>query len=304
MKEASAVGVASGKVILLGEHSVVYGEPAIAAAIDRQLEVTVRPRSGGNPYGAIGNRQRLAIARAAQRFGIEPETLMVEVRSEIPMGCGLGSSAAFSLALIRALSLFSRKPLLDGEVASRAAEIENVFHGTASGVDLAAAVQGGVIWFERFSAAPIVELLPPEPLDLVIALSGKPRGTFGPVSRLRDRYERFPKLYGRMFRLTGDVVRSARIALAAGDLELLGSLMNAAHGLLNALGVSTPTIDRMVRLARSAGAVGAKLTGAGGGGAVIALAPRGAEAVVSALAEEGFESFVTRLSVREPKGSQ
>ena len=134
------------------------------------------------------------------------------------------------------------------------------------------------------------------------AISGVVRlsPTAGPVGRLRERVRTHPGLYHQFFDLAANLVYAGRGALGTGDFETLGCLMDAAHGLLNSMGVSTPTLERMTAIARGAGALGAKLTGAGGGGAIVALAPDSAHDVAAALRAEGFESFITRVG--EPIG--
>lgn len=289
----SASGVAPGKVILLGEHSVVFGKPAIAAAIERRLEVRIRLDDGAR--APADGRLAEAIDAAAREMGVEPKHLVVDVVSDIPPACGLGSSAALSLALVRALATMTERALSDDELRSRASRVENVFHGTASGVDVAACAAGGVIWFERADPPRIETLRPAKPLDLVIASSGENRSTAGPVGRLRERRAQRPEIYGRLFDLAGDVVRAGRTALEQGDEQALGALMDVAHGLLNACGVSTPALERAVAVARAAGAAGAKLSGAGGGGVIVALSPGCAVAVGEALRAAGFDSFHTRI---------
>jgi mevalonate kinase len=288
-----ASGVAPGKVILLGEHSVVFGEPAIAAAIERRLEV--RARFEDSSQSSDDPRLTAAIAAAGAETGIDPAQIRVEIRSDIPPACGLGSSAALSLALVRALASLTDRSLNAEELLAGASRVENVFHGTASGVDVAACGSSGVIWFERATPPRIERLTIAKPLELVIAASGEQRSTAGPVGRLRERRTQRPELYGRLFRLAGDLVREARGALERGDAEALGTLMDVAHGLLNGWGVSTPGLERAVAVARAAGALGAKLSGAGGGGVIVALAPGRAPAVVTALRDAGFESFTTTI---------
>jgi mevalonate kinase len=289
-----AVGSAPGKIILLGEHSVVYGEPAIAGALDRRLTVCARYDADAKPP----NDERLerAIAAASEAAAIDRRGIAIEIESEIPSACGLGSSAALSLALVRALvSLAGGSPPRD-EVTARASRVENVFHGTASGLDVATSASEGLIFFERGTPHRVEPLAVRSAIDVVIALSGDPRSTAGPVGRLRERYTRRPDLYGRFFRLAGDLVREGREAIAREDWRELGELMDAAQGLLNGFGVSTPTLERMIGVARSAGALGAKLSGAGGGGAVVALAPGNTPDVAAALAAAGFTAFASRIA--------
>ncbi len=290
---ASGEGSAPGKVILLGEHSVVFGEPAIAAAIERRLEIHLGRGERCAPL-ADAKLER-AVELAAGDLGLDPRLLRVEIRSEIPPARGLGSSAALSLALVRALASLVGEAISADEARRRASRVEDVFHGTASGVDVAASASGGVIWFERSTPPRIERLRPAEALDVVVALSDEPRSTAGPVGRLRERHARRPELYGQFFRLAGELTRAGRGALERGDWPDLGELMDAAQGLLNAFGVSTPTLERMVGVARGAGALGAKLSGAGGGGAIVALAPGRAGEVAASLRAAGFEAFPTRI---------
>ena len=160
---------------------------------------------------------------------------------------------------------------------------------------MATSWDGHIVWFERGDPPRIERLRAGKPFDLVIALSGEVRSTAGPVGRLRQRYAARPELYGKFFRLAGDLVRAGRVALEGGDWETLGALMDAGQGLLNGFGVSTPILERMIGTARGAGALGAKLSGAGGGGAIIALAPERSSEVAEALRTAGFETFCTRI---------
>jgi mevalonate kinase len=290
-------GAAPGKVILLGEHSVVFGEPAIAAAIERQLEVRARFVPKATPHA--DPKVEAAVGFAARDFEVDPSTLEIEIVSDIPPACGLGSSAALSLALVRALAALAGASLSDEEARRRASRVEDVFHGTASGVDVAASASAGMIWFERSTPPRIEPLTVRRPVDLVVALSGEPRSTSGPVGRLRERHARRPELYARLFGLAGETVRAGRVAVEREDWPGLGELMDVAQGLLNAFGVSTPTLERMVGIARDAGALGAKLSGAGGGGAIIALAPEQAQRVAERLRAAGFEAFSTRVGSRD-----
>lgn len=286
-------GSAPGKVILLGEHSVVFGQPAIAASVARRMEVDVREAPGAVAHP--DPKVAAALVFAAEERGLDPARLSIEIRSEIPPACGLGSSAALSLALVRALAALVGEDVAPDEARARASRVEDVFHGTASGVDVATSASGGVIWFERAMPPRIERLRPAAPVDLVVALSGDPRSTAGPVGRLRARNASRPELYGKLFRLAGEIVGEGRAALEQGDWAGLGALMDVAHGLLNGFGVSTPTLERMVAVARAAGALGAKLSGAGGGGVIVALAPTGAADVQAALRDAGFEAFVTTI---------
>ena len=173
-----------------------------------------------------------------------------------------------------------------------------------SAADVATSAAEGMIWFERGTPPRVERLSTQNPIDVVIALSGDPRSTAGPVGRLRERHARRPELYGRFFKLAGDLVRAGREAVEREDWPTLGELMDAAQGLLNGFGVSTPTLERMIGVARSAGALGAKLSGAGGGGAVVALAPGNAREVAAALEAAGYEAFASRIGSNAKVDSQ
>ncbi len=294
-------GSAPGKVILLGEHSVVFGQPAIAASIARRMEIVVRRQDGAKPHP--DPKVAAALEFAAKERDLDPRGLALEIHSEIPPACGLGSSAALSLALVRAIADLAGADLVGDDARVRASRVEDVFHGTASGVDVATSASGGVILFERSTPPRIERLRPAAPVDLVIASSGDPRSTAGPVGKLRARNAERPALYGKLFRLAGEIVSDGRIALEQGDWSGLGSLMDIAQGVLNGFGVSTPTLERMIAVARGAGALGAKLSGAGGGGVIVALAPANAPEVEAALRGAGFEAFVTRIGDSKEVGN-
>lgn len=285
---------APGKVILLGEHAVVYGEPAIAAAIGARVRVRVEDGPGAElmlPGGLLTPPEVLdgvvAIAReVGRRRGFRAFT-----ESEIPLGGGLGSSAALGVALARAFSLDEGRECLPAEAARLAMLLERVLHGAASGVDPAACAHGGAIWFERLHVEPL-ELR--AQLWLVIAPTGIPRGTRATVLPLAKRRLEAPELYEPMLSRLGELVRGGRESVERGDLEDLGARFDEAHVVLGRLGVSCVELDRTVAALKAAGALGAKLTGAGGGGAAIGLARDGREAARIAAAVGGG-AFAERL---------
>jgi len=294
---------ASGKVILLGEHVVVHGHPAIVAALDRGVAVTVAPRSGGDGGGGVGGelpepRLRDAFALAARLLGVDEHGFGVALAGDLPIGMGLGSSAALAVALLRALAAGAALPLDDARLAAAAHEIERLFHGTPSGVDSTAAAFGGVRWFVAGPPLRHEPLALATPLPLVVVLSRTPHTTLTTVGGLRERAAVRPEVYQPVFTAVGALVTSARAALERADLAQLGALMTMNHGLLRACGVSTAELDALVDDALAAGALGAKLTGAGGGGAVIALPDGEPEALLAALRARGHEGFAVRLGAR------
>ncbi len=288
---------ASGKVILLGEHVVVHGHPAIVAALDRGVAVTVSPRSGGEDVSRDLSDPRLhdAYALAARLLGVDAHGFAVAIDGDLPIGMGLGSSAALAVALLRALAAAAALPLDDARLAAAAHEIERLFHGTPSGVDSTAATFGGVRWFVAGPPLRHEPLALVRPLPLVVVLSRTPHTTLTTVGGLRERAAARPEVYQPVFAAVGALVASARVALERDDRAGLGALMTMNHGLLRACGVSTAELDALVDDALAAGALGAKLTGAGGGGAVIALPAGEPEALGVALEARGHEAFAVRL---------
>jgi mevalonate kinase len=277
-------GRAPGKVLLLGEHSVVYGHPALAASIPRYVTVDVEPAPearlelpGGmqTPFPLL--EAAVAMARDAGFTGL----FHARVRSEIPLGSGLGSSAALGVALARAL-----KPGCGAsQAAALAMRIERVLHGAPSGVDPEACAREGVIFFTR-GDPPRVEPVRGEAF-IVVALSGIARGTHSTVLPLAERRKSDPAIDPLLARL-GTLAKEGRQLFERAELEQLGSRFDAAHEALRELGVSCPELEEAVAGLRKAGAVGAKLTGAGGGGAAIGLARNAAHAAEIAARTGGF----------------
>jgi mevalonate kinase len=278
-------GRAPGKVLLLGEHAVVYGQPALAAAIPRFVRVSVEqaaePRidlPGGmqTPFHVLD--AAASLARAAGWMG----GFVVRVESEIPLGSGLGSSAALGVALARAF-----KPgCFAGEAAQLAMHLERVLHGAPSGVDPAACAHGGVIFFTRGEPPKIEDVT--ASAWLVVALTGIARGTHTTVMPLSQRRAREPEVIDPLLARLGELSRLGRRDLERGDMNGLGASFDEAHAILGELGVSCVELDEKVSALKTAGALGAKLTGAGGGGAAIGLARDEAQALAIAAKTGGF----------------
>lgn len=309
---------APAKVILLGEHFVVHGEPAIVLAIDKRARVTVesttdkriRIRSetmkisgcflGDNfrrEEGGGDARERLepiySVARRLLGLSKEDIGLNIKIDSSIPVAAGLGSSAAVAVASAAALSHLLGTGLTRDEIFQIAFEAEKIVHGTPSGVDPAISTYGGVILYRR--GGEIKPLNIEVDLPLVIGDTRKGRSTGEMVAHVNDLRRRYSPIVDKVIKAGGEIVARSIGALKAGDLETLGELMNMNHALLYAVGVSNELLERLVCAARKAGALGAKLTGAGGGGCMIALAaPERLEDVAEAIERAGGEALVTR----------
>lgn len=289
---------AHGKVILLGEHAVVYGVPAIAAGISIGARATAR--AADRAKLTLGD-QEIDAARSADLVGALTSLLgalgagphEVVVSSDLPAGAGLGSSAAMGVAAARAVLQALGQPEERERVLDAALAWEKVFHGNPSGIDTAAALFGGCIWFTRAEGASKLALA--RPLTLAVAVAGPPASTkvmVESVARLRDRR---PEVFEKSLEGIRSLVKNARLALEAGDLPGLGRLIDLNQMLLAGLMVSTSEIERACQIARDAGALGAKLTGAGGGGAVVALCAEDASPVLDAWKAAGLTCFSTRV---------
>ncbi|MEG3310065.1 mevalonate kinase [Streptococcus sp. SS-4456] len=279
----SVVGRANGKIILMGEHAVVYGQPAIAMPFSA-VEITAQVREQGQALSVacdfyeglvhkmpkIWESLKHAIRFSLYRIGAPTDpAIHIEISSTIPAERGMGSSAAVAVAVARALFAYYKKELTDSELWDIVQSSEKIAHGNPSGIDAATTSGKSPVFF--------IKQQPIQPLELklhaylVVADTGVTGNTLEAISDVADLLEKKPEAV-KLVEELGNLTRQAKEDLATDQAELLGSRMNQAHALLQKIGVSDPSLDKLVSLAQESGALGAKLTGGGRGGCMIALA--------------------------------
>ncbi len=307
-------GVACGKVILLGEHAVVYGIPAVAVGIDRGARASATLLHAPGPSRLhirgwnvdlteldgdhdLGRAFRALLQVTRDEGALSDETLSVEAEADLPPGGGLGCSAAMGVAIARALDPYASVET----IAQRVMAWERIFHGNPSGIDAAVSARGGCVLFEK--GLPLETVHVRGGLTLCVGNTGIASGTKAMVDAVARYRWRRPQIVDKAFEGVRALVRNASLAIEDGDRFALGRLMDLNQMLLGGLFVSTQEIETMCEVARSNGAMGAKLTGAGGGGSVVALVNgmAGAEKVLEAWSREGFSGFATRVvGTQEP----
>ena len=283
---ALTVAHAPGKVILFGEHAVVYGWPAVAVPVlDVQATAAVEdalPRSGVtivaddlkrtfNLFDAPRDDPlRVIVSATLSRLGVGMRVdLKITVSSTIPIARGMGSGAAVSTAIVRALAQHVGDWLTSRAVSDLVFETEKIYHGTPSGIDNTVIAFGKPVYFVKDKTVDIFWV--GEPFQLVIGDTGITSPTRVAVRDVRAAWEQDRERYGEIFEEIGTLAHMGREAIEAGDAEVMGQLMNANQKLLHLLGVSSPELEGLIEAARQGGAWGAKLSGAGRGGNMIAV---------------------------------
>jgi mevalonate kinase len=290
-----STATAPGKIILFGEHAVVYGRPALAVPVTQvQARATIQKTGGfsGEKWadsvliqapdiGLFSPLSRIqaeyathpldaVIQETFQRLGIvRPPAFTLTIESSIPVASGLGSGAAVSVAVIRALAALCKQTISDEKISQIAYEIEKLHHGTPSGIDNTVIAYAKPVYFVR--GKPIQIFNPARPFTLLIADTGQAAPTKESVGDVRKLWEADTSRWEAVFDKVGEIVAEARNAIESGDVSRLGPLMDVNHALLQEMTVSSPELDRLVLTAKSAGADGAKLSGGGRGGNMIAL---------------------------------
>jgi mevalonate kinase len=298
---------ATGKIILFGEHAVVYGRPALAIPVtqvhvDVDISDAVRPgiwieAPDVNLHAELNTLPSdHPIASVLHNFlflaRISPfPSLEIKISSTIPVASGLGSGAAVTVALVRSLSAHLHSPMTDEEVNAFAYEIEKLYHGTPSGIDNTVVTYAKPVYFIK--GQPIEVFKVGRPFTILIADTGVSAPTRESVGDVRRLWMNDKSRWETVFDKVGEISFTARRAIEAGKPELLGELMNENHELLQKLTVSSPELDRLVEAARNAGALGAKLSGGGRGGNMIALIePEKAERISRSLKATGAKNTI------------
>ena len=304
-RNGAATGTAAGKIILLGEHAVVYGRPALAVPVPAAVRANVIPGNGGIrlsapvwgidkawEHGSSGAEGAAAVVDLIiTRCQLEESSLDLKIDSSIPLGVGLGSSAAFAVAVIRALDRFALLELSDEEINTLALECEAITHGTPSGIDNYLSTYARPVLFASEAPRSFEHIDAATRLPLVVASCDQRGATKEMVAAVRRRHNASPAAYDAIFEQMGRLAVTGAEALSGANYPALGAMMNMCHGLLSAIEVSTPDLENMIHLARTSGAVGAKLTGAGGGGSIVALCPGRVEEVTRTLLEAGYQTM-------------
>jgi mevalonate kinase len=306
-------GSGYGKVILFNEHFVVYGIPAIASAIGSKTIAKVE-LSDGKGWSIQDERlatpgykeekldhQKDSTDRILKAAGIDTNitSLKIILSGDLKAASGVGASAASCAAIARALSHQFNLGLSEEKINEIAYEGEKGYHGTPSGIDNTAATYGGLIWFKKGEPNIMERLKLKEPVEIVMGNTGVVANTKAAVAGVRERKEKEPKKYEKIFNEAKNLALEARKALESNDFKAVGQHMNKNHELLQGIEVSSKDLDFLVELARKNGALGAKMTGGGLGGYMVALTPgkEAQEKVAKTIEKEGFEALKTKIGV-------
>jgi len=318
LSKEAVTASAPAKVILFGEHFVVYGEPAVVLAIDKRAYASAQLRKderihissvnlrvsgtfkgvrfqaekGGSKallkLEPVKNAVQQVLERAERKAGVN-----VRINSDIPVSAGLGSSAAVATSTITAVSNLLKVELSRDQIFRMAYESERLVHGTPSGIDPAISTYGGALQFQR--GKDFVPLNVQTNVPLVIGNTNLVRSTGELVAIVRHIREQYTTIIDPIITAGGKITVDAIEALRRGDLQTVGELMNINHALLCAVGVSHEALERLIYAARKGGALGAKLTGGGGGGCMIALTKENkVKQIMTAIERAGGTTFEAR----------
>ncbi|MDY0410242.1 mevalonate kinase [Virgibacillus soli] len=281
--EQIAIGVAHSKLILIGEHAVVHGQPAIAipfplVGVESVIEYvpgTIKIDSTFY-HGPISSAPKSlagivrSIYETLDHLKLPHRDLLIQVKSSIPPGKGLGSSASVAIAVVKSLFAYAEQPYTKEDLLYFANLSEEVAHGAPSGIDTLTITAECPVWFEREN--PVYYIKPSDDFHFIVADTGKYGDTRTAVESVANLFKSAPKIIQEKLDRIGELTYQAKHALEKAGKNILGQLLNEAQKELEALGVSDATLNKLINFARQEGALGAKLTGAGNGGCIIALA--------------------------------
>lgn len=296
----NAVAEAPSKAIITGEHFVVHGAWALAAALPLRVraELSRAPRFSVASDRFAPTSPRLApvgrvVDEMAREYSVSP-LVRVSVTSKVPEGAGLGSSASTMVAVAAAFSRLHSLGLGVDELVKFSMVGEKGIHGRPSGIDPTVCARGGAILFRPGSKPRKVKLEGPR--TLIVSYSGVNRSTRGQIGRVAQMKAKYPGLFSSLAGAVGELSLQAARLLSKGDMRGLGNLLAVDHAALDSVGASNDVLDGMVNLMAELGCFGAKLTGAGGGGSVVGVAPEAKEkSIVSGLSARGFDTFAARI---------
>jgi len=298
-----------GKVILLGEHAVVYGSHAIAGPVPLAMQAKVWDSKDGIhlliPRWGIDERIRKnadhkysiykSLDMILEKLNVEDRNMKIEVFPHVPRAMGLGGSAALAVAIIRALDEHFELNLSNNDVYDISFESENIIHGSASGIDNSLATYGKFTLFQKGDPPKMENLNIKKKIPIVIGLSGVESLTAKMVTNVNQAWQKSKKRYEKIFKQIDELALEAVEAINNYDLQQLGELMNINQGLLNALQVSSRELEELIEISRRNGALGAKLTGGGGGGAMIALTPENSDKIIYAMRKAGYRAIPAQI---------
>jgi mevalonate kinase len=317
-----------GKVILFNEHFVVYGIPAIASAVGNRTIAIVEPTNDLTPSGAEGSiagngwvlederpanpgyktekfehqKESIELVLKAAKFDALQNNIKITLGGDLKAVGGVGASAAVCVSIARALNEEYNLGFDEDRINQIAYEGEKAYAGNPSGIDNTASTYGGLIWFAKnLEGGPntMERVKLKQPVEMVMGNTGLTANTKAAVAGVRERKEKDPEKYEAIFKQSRELVEKARTELDKYDLEAVGILMNQNHELLQQIEVSHERLDKLVEIARDQGALGAKMTGGGLGGYMVALTPGKElqEQVAGAFEKEGFAALRTVIGV-------
>ena len=306
-----AYGKGFGKVILFGEHFVVSGNHAIVCGINSKTTATVeaiegkdyelvdkRPETPGYKQEKL-EQQKESLHFIFKAMNINPKEIptRITLAGDLLAASGVGASAASCAAIARALNEHFKKGLNDDQINEVAFQGELGYHGKPSGIDNTAATFGGLLWYQKGNPPKFEKMKSAGPIEIVMGNTGLIGDTKKLVLGVQERKEKNQEKYNPLFEEAEQIALKAKEAFAKGNIEELGKLMNRNHKLLQAIEVSHPKLEELIEIAREKGAIGAKMTGGGGGGYMIALTPGKElqEKVASAMEKEGFHALRTTI---------